>query len=84
MKVICELVSPSFYIFVETFDGVPIPVGNVLESEPVTATRFLEPLRAVDETHGVRDVVFLAEFTEENLGEAEVLRCSEHDVEEFV
>jgi hypothetical protein len=55
-----ELVSSAFEFFIQAFDGVPIPVGDVLESESVAATGFLEPLSAIDEKHGVGDVVFLA------------------------
>jgi len=59
-------------------------MGDVLESEAVTAERLLKPWCAIDEKHGIFDVVFLAEFTEENLGNTEVLRRTKFHVEEFV
>jgi len=33
---ICKLVGSSFYLFEETFDAVPIPVSEFVESEPVS------------------------------------------------
>ena len=55
----------SFCLFIEAFDGVPIPIGAVVESAAVSAERFVEPWCAIDKKHGVFNVVFLAEFSEE-------------------
>jgi hypothetical protein len=33
---VCELVGAAFYFVKDTFDGVPIPVAFVLESEAVS------------------------------------------------
>jgi hypothetical protein len=30
---ICKLFSPPFYLFENTFDGIPISMGDVLKSE---------------------------------------------------
>jgi hypothetical protein len=48
-----ELVGSAFEFFIQAFDGVPIRVCFVLESESVAATGFLEPLRPINENHGV-------------------------------
>jgi len=58
--VICKRLSSAFEFFEDALDGIPIPVGDVLESEPVAAAGFLESLSAIDENHSVFDIVFLA------------------------
>ena len=55
----------------------------VSEIEAVTLTCSLQRVRSIDEKHGVRDVVFLAQFPEEDLGQTEILRDSKLDMEEF-
>lgn len=48
-EVICELACSSFYIFIETFDGVPIPMCFMLESQAVTMASRLQPRNSVNE-----------------------------------
>ena len=47
------------------FDGIPIPVPFVLESEPMATSCFLVPRITVDEKHSVGVVVFLTGVTNE-------------------
>jgi hypothetical protein len=50
------------------FDGVPISSATHLKSEASPVKRGLEVLSAVDQKHGRFDRVFLAQFSEEDLG----------------
>lgn len=81
---LADFVGSALEFGIETFDGTPIPVRFMLESEAVAPTRFLEPPCAVNEKHDVSDAVFLAQHSEAYLGLPEMLRRSEFGVEELV
>jgi hypothetical protein len=57
---ICKRLSSAFEFFEDALDGIPIPVGDVLESERVAMAGFLESLSTIDGNHSVFDIVFLA------------------------
>jgi len=59
--------SSAFYLSKDTFDAVAISVTFVAEIEPVTGAGVFQRCRAVDENHGVVDVVFLAQLREERV-----------------
>lgn len=79
-----KLVGSVFYLFEYSFDRIPISVGDVLKSEVAMVERRLEPRCAVDEKHGIGDVVFLAEFMKKPLGERGRTRRMQPDVQEVV
>ena len=57
---IFERSGSSFYLSINTFYRVPIPVCFVLESEAMSMECGVEPRGAVDEEFGGFDVVFRA------------------------
>lgn len=61
--IIWKLVVTSFDLFVEVFDSIPIPMCFMLESKPMTTQGRLKPGCAIDEEHGVGDVMFLLQIT---------------------
>ena len=67
-EIVKESGSSAFYLSKDTFDAVSISVVFVAEIEAVTRAGVFQRCRAVDEKHGVVDVVFLAKFSEEYLG----------------
>ena len=79
-----ELFGSSFYFMKDTFDGIPISVGDMLKSESVTVTGRLQPGRAIDQKDRVVDEMFLAEFGEEHLGEGGSSGRVQSDVEQAV
>jgi hypothetical protein len=58
------------------FDAIPISMAFVSEIEAVTRAYVLERCRSINEKHGVIDVVFLAEFSEERVSETLVITGS--------
>ncbi len=61
-EAVYELVNPTCYFPKDTFGAVPVTVGFMLESEPVTVSCCLQPRRSIDEKDRVVDGMFLAEF----------------------
>jgi hypothetical protein len=49
----------------DTFNAIPISAAFVWKSESCSLECSLEVCRAIDEKHGVIDIVFLAEFLQE-------------------
>jgi hypothetical protein len=68
-EVVGERFSPAFQLFEHAFDGVPISVRLMLESEAVTVTGRLQPGRTIDQQERIVDEMFLFEFGEEHLGQ---------------
>ena len=64
-EMVCEAFSSTFYIFEDTFDTVPISMGDVSKSEPGVMECRFQPRRTVDEKLCVAHGVFLREFVEE-------------------
>lgn len=64
-EVIFKLVCSSFYLFVEPFDSIPIPVCGVLELEAMATECVLKPWCSIDEKYGAKGAVFLAKFAKE-------------------
>lgn len=81
---VCKLVGSSFYLFENSFHGIPISMCFMVESEAVAVERSLEPRYAVDEKQRVVDVVFCTEFAEKSFGERDCTRRMEPDVQKFV
>ena len=50
------------------FDTIPISMEFVSEIEAVSLQGCFEPVRIINEKHGVIDVVFLAELSEKYFG----------------
>jgi hypothetical protein len=67
-EVVSEGFGSAFQLFKHTFDSIPIPVGDMLESERVAMAGRLQPGCAIDKKDRVVDEMFLAEFREEHLG----------------
>lgn len=53
----------------DTFDGIPIPVFFISESEPVTVACVVQCRHTIDEKHGVIDVVVLTNLHEKGMSE---------------
>jgi hypothetical protein len=83
-KRIQELVCSSFNFSKNTFDGIPIPMCNMLESESMTVTGRLQPRRSVDEKDCVIDERVLTEFSQEHLGQCLCSRGIEPYMEQAV
>jgi len=64
-EVIAKLVESVFEPFEDAFDGVTIPVGDVLESEGEIMTDSFQPRCAIDEEDNVINIVFLDEGSQE-------------------
>jgi len=79
-KTVWELISTSFYFTEDTFDAIPIPMSDVLESEPVTMTGGVKPRRAINEKDRIVNLMFLAEFGEKHRGNRGISRRRELDV----
>jgi hypothetical protein len=81
-EVIRESFRSAFEFFEDAFDGIPIPVGDVLESERVTMAGRLEPGCAIDQEERIVDEMFLAEFSQRHLGYCEILGREQSHVEQ--
>ena len=57
----------AFYFLKDTFDSIPIPMANCLESESGSSKCCFEMLGVIDEKHGVCDIVFLPKFVQKLL-----------------
>jgi hypothetical protein len=79
-----KLINSEVDIFVESFDGSPLPVKFMLESEPVATKGCFEPLRAINEKHDDEDAVFLTQVTENEECCTEMLCGIEGHVEDLV
>lgn len=66
---ICELVSTLLFFLKDMFDSIPIPMRFILESEPLSVKRRLQPRCGIDENNRVVDKIFFAQFSEEHLCE---------------
>jgi len=60
--------SPTLEFSENAFDGVLISSSFSLKSEASSGQRSLEVLSAIDEKYGGFDIVFLAEFSQKDLG----------------
>ncbi len=49
------------------FDAVPISVAFIPEIEAMPITSVCQWCRSINEKHGIGDIVFLAEFSEERM-----------------
>jgi hypothetical protein len=74
----------SFYLKENTFDATPISAAFVLKSEPCSLECSLEVCRAVDEKHGILDIVFLAEFLEEAVSQRDCRGRKQPHMEDFI
>jgi hypothetical protein len=79
-----KLFSSSFYLFENTFGGVPISTSNMLKSEVFLEECSLQPRGTIDEKYGVGDVVFLLEFLQELFRHGDGSRRKQPHVQEFV
>jgi hypothetical protein len=68
-EVVFEGFGSAFELFEDAFDSIPIPVGDILESERLAVTGRLEPGCAIDQEDRVVDEMFLAEFSQKHLGQ---------------
>jgi len=66
------------------FDAIPISMEFVSEIEAVALQSSFKPVCIIDEKHGVIDIMFLAEFFEEDFGQSGRIRGKKTNVEEFV
>lgn len=62
-----ELLGSAFQFLEQAFDSIPISMSDMLKSEPELVEGSLEPWCAIDEKHGVGDVVFLTKLCQELL-----------------
>jgi len=67
--VVGEGFSSASELFEDAFDGIPIPVGEMLESEREAMVGRLQPGCAIDQKDRVVDEMFLAEYCEDYLGQ---------------
>jgi hypothetical protein len=65
-KTVREPVCSPFYFSKDTFDGIPISMGDVSKSEAESVEGGVEPGASIDEERGVLDLMFGAEFFEEH------------------
>lgn len=65
----CEGLSSAFEFFEEAFDGIPIPMSDVLESEAMSVAGRMQPRCLIDQEGRVIDEMFLLEFCKEHLGQ---------------
>ncbi len=63
-EVICKRLSLAFQLFKHAFDGIPIPVDDLLESERVAMAGRLQPGGVIEQEDCVVEEMFLAEFRE--------------------
>jgi len=66
------------------FDGVPISMSRSLKSETSSGQCSVEVLSAIDEKHDGFDIVFLAEFSQEDFGYCGCCRRKESEIEQLV
>jgi len=66
------------------FDRIPIPICNVLESEPVAMAGRLQPRSTVNEKGCVVNLMFLAELREKHQRNCVVSRRIKSDMEQAV
>jgi len=52
----CERRCSAFYFTEDTFDGVPIPIRNHLESIPIFVENRAEIARTIDEKLGITEL----------------------------
>lgn len=81
---VCKLFSSAFYFFKNTFDGVPISMGDVLKSEVFFEERSLQPRCAINEKHRIGDVMFFLEFLQELFCQDNGSRRKQPHMQEFV
>lgn len=78
---ICEAFGSTFYLFKDTFDAVALPVRDVVKAQAKVVQGRFQPRGAIDQKHGVCDVVFLSEIAEKQLGHGGRSRRKQPDVE---
>jgi hypothetical protein len=79
-----KLVGTSFDLFIEAFGRIPVSMCFMLKSEAVATKGHLESGCASDEKRGVRDVVFLLQFTKKNLCQTNILGGPKLHMEKLV
>jgi len=60
-----KLFSSPFYLFEDTFDSIPISMGDMLKSEVFFEECSLQPRCAINEKHSICDFMFLLQFLQE-------------------
>lgn len=83
-EVACKRVRAAFQRFEDAFDGVAIPVGDMLESEAEVVTGRLQPRRTIDQKDRVAHEMFFVEFFEEHLGQCGGSGRKQSDVQQAV
>ena len=63
-KTVWERRGSAFYLSEDTFDSIPISMSFGLKLQPCSVKRSLEVIRAINEKHGVFDIVYLAKFSQ--------------------
>lgn len=81
---ISKRVCAAFDFFEDAFDGVAIPVGDMLESEAEMVTGRLQPRHSIDQKDRVVNEMFFAEFFEKHLGQRGGSSRKQSDVQQAI